>query len=293
MRRARDFAEGTVSVELVSQQYVEDEGVAPSFFKKMPNLTRSISDIYTFKYPRKLPLIADLLNVTTKSDYIIYTNVDIAVMPHFYCAIAKYIEMGYDAIAINRRTINAKYKSLNDLSLMYEEVGKPHEGIDCFVLPKNALEKYNFFDAFIGSGPVGLCFVANMIIESSNFLWLEDKHLTFHLGDDKAWSNPAFSDYQYENFTQLKKICTFLLENRNMDTNKNLVIHQILEDALNNLMYLNGDKSYSQHIRSKVYLSFYSKKEYDNMRLNHIQVKKEEVRQTSLLQRLLRRIINL
>jgi len=67
-------------------------------------------------------LIQDILNRLydeSNADYFIYTNVDIAVMAHFYVSVSKIIELGYDAFVINRRTIPKCYKNVEDIPLMF------------------------------------------------------------------------------------------------------------------------------------------------------------------------------
>ena len=43
-------------------------------------------DVVNFSIPRKLPLIKDIVDratAATNADYVIYSNVDIGVVPHF------------------------------------------------------------------------------------------------------------------------------------------------------------------------------------------------------------------
>ena len=241
---AKLFANKSENIKLCTKQYPEDHVIVPSYFLKQPDLQRSILDIFLFKYHKKLPLIADLLTIPEEADYYIYSNIDISLMPYFYDSIAQYIEAGYDGIAINRRTISNQYTSPAQLPLMYAEAGKPHEGIDCFIFSRAALEQFNFFHAFIGSGPVGLCFVANMITFCKKFIWLEDKHLTFHLGDDKSWMNPKYVDYQIENYKQLTNICLYCLQQEGqLDGAKRKVLEAILEEANGFVAYLKQEST--------------------------------------------------
>lgn len=229
---AKKYSANSVEVNLLSAQYIEDHNVVPDYVKKTRDLEKSILDYSTFQKKRKLPLIKDILDRAfeeSESTYFIYSNIDISVMPNFYSSIAQLIQEGYDAIAINRRTIPASFNHAKQLPLMYAELGKPHEGIDCFVFSREAYKKYKFYNSFIGSGPVGLCFIANMITYCKKFIWLEDKHLTFHIGDDKSWTSPQLYDYIIENNQQLQQICN---NNKEVINKTNPVIKRILEEIL-------------------------------------------------------------
>jgi len=128
MRIAQEFARGHVDVALYSAQYPEDRSIVPEWFQITPDLDRSIFEIRSFYKKRKLPLIKDILDRlydASDADYFIYTNVDIALMPHFYVAVNKIIETGYDAFVINRRTISQEYTNVDQLYLMFSQADVP------------------------------------------------------------------------------------------------------------------------------------------------------------------------
>ena len=105
MEIARQRAKGTVDVELFTAQYAEDRALVPAGWTATPDLTRSVMDIVTFRHERKLPLLADILDrlyEATEAEYLIYTNVDIGLVPHFYIAVNAFIEDGADAFSIKR-----------------------------------------------------------------------------------------------------------------------------------------------------------------------------------------------
>ncbi len=218
LRNAKDYAKKNITVELYSCQYEEDLDIIPDYFIKTNNLTRSTADLNLFRVTKKLPFIRDLLDSViqlTDADFIVYSNVDIGVMPFFYLTILNYFTAGYDFLMINRRTVSNNYKSINDLNYIYSDIGKSHEGIDCFVFRRKYYEKFNFEKSIIGSGPVGLCFAVNFLSNSSKVIWLEESHLTFHIGDDKSWRNARLLDYRIYNFTELKKITYYFRHNIN------------------------------------------------------------------------------
>ena len=165
--------------------YDEDKEVIPPYFQKLSNLTRSVSDINSELEGRKLPLIKDILSKTTEIenvDYIIYTNVDIALMPFFYKAVYEYIMEGHDFIAINRRRLENKYTSVNELTKMYAELGKSHPGFDCFIFKQSLLEKLHLDGICVGVPFLEVSLLHNLLAFSNNPKIIFDKHLSFHIG---------------------------------------------------------------------------------------------------------------
>ncbi len=214
---AKEFAKENVKVTLLSVQFEEDIKLVPNWIQCTSNLERSVLDIKTFHKSKKLPLIGDVLDKLIRAQpnahYYIYSNVDIGLKPHFYLFITRLIQNGVDAIAINRNDIPDHYKSIDELPEIYSEIGKPHKGIDCFVFSAKHARKYDFQQSIIGSGPVGLCFIANMIIYSQNFKWLENKDLTLHIGDNMVWKKPQLNDYVEFNFLELSRIVDTQIKN--------------------------------------------------------------------------------
>ena len=131
MRIAKKQAEGKVNVDLLSVQFSEDHAVVPDGFFVCPDLQRSVLDFGNFTHPVRLPLISDILELAMRnssSEYIIYTNIDIGLQPHFYLEVARRIEEGKDACIINRRRISKHFNQVQQLPEMWKEKGKPHPG---------------------------------------------------------------------------------------------------------------------------------------------------------------------
>jgi hypothetical protein len=206
MQVARDYSAADVDVELISVQYPEDHAMIPVGFVRTSDLERSVLDCGDFHIPRKLPLLSDILFTAWENigaDYFVYTNVDIGVMPYFYQAIATYIRKGIEAFVINRRTISERYRNLEEVPLMYADLGKPHRGWDCFVFPREWVPTFNLGTICIGAPLIGLALLSNMLILATDYKEFRNKHLTFHLGDDKIWNQKLFSDYRDHNYVQL------------------------------------------------------------------------------------------
>lgn len=211
MITARDFALKQVEVSLLTAQFTEDRGLAPlDNFKPTPDLDRSILDIASFKKNRKLPFIKDILDrafeAAPEADYLIYTNVDIGLMPHFYVAVSRLLEAGFDALVINRRTISNQHQEVDQIPLMYSDLGQIHPGFDCFVFRRDSYPKYVLTDICIGANLIGTVLLFNLLTFSDNFTEVKDAHLTFHIGDDMAWKSEEVSDYSAHNIRQSVKI---------------------------------------------------------------------------------------
>jgi hypothetical protein len=209
MRRARHHAAGDLAVELLTAQYPEDHPVVPGGFRRTPDLQESVLDHGHFETPRKLPLLREILDrlfEATEAEYLLYTNVDIGLLPHFYVAVASLIEAGHDAFVINRRTIPARYSEPGQLPLMYAEVGQPHRGWDCLVFRRDAYPQFRLGTVCLGAPRVGLALLANLVAHSGAFTEFKDLHLTFHLGNDRRWSGPAHAAYADHNTRQLLEV---------------------------------------------------------------------------------------
>jgi hypothetical protein len=214
MRRAKDFAQQEIHIDLVTAQYEEDTEIIPNYFNSTPNLTRSILDVGAFNKKRKLPLLGDLLDkayqYNPQADYIIYTNADIALMPHFYLFVKQKIEEGYDAFVINRRTIPGHY-NLQTIDLAYSEIGEKHPGFDCFVISMKLYDKIQLHNVAIGVSKVGITLIANLLAFSQKFKVFDEEHITFHIGEDKVWQNPELEDYFMYNCQQAYNVYEWLL----------------------------------------------------------------------------------
>lgn len=114
---ARRFAEPDYPVTLAVVTYPEDSYLIPPAATAAPMLQRVVTDVGRFAVPRSLPLLFDILRngiavpvpVEHRSDaveFLVLTNSDIHLQPHFYRVLATLIHQGYDVITVNRRTID-------------------------------------------------------------------------------------------------------------------------------------------------------------------------------------------
>jgi hypothetical protein len=210
MRVARRLAEEQVLVRQLVTCYPEDLAAAPGDFEKTAMLDRSVLDFGSFANPRKLPLLVDVLDRLYKAsdgaDYLIYTNMDIALMPSFYLTVAGLVEAGTDAFTINRRTITNRYQAPSDLPLLYAEIGRPHPGRDCFVFPRQAYPRYRLGRVCLGAWGVDYSLVLNLAAFAQRFREFTDLHATFHIGRERVWRHPQFAEFKAFNASEVEDV---------------------------------------------------------------------------------------
>lgn len=186
MHRAKRYSEiESFNIILATTQFIEDKETIPDYFLQLSNLDKSVNDYNASLFKRKLPLISDILQKTNevkKVDYIIYSNVDIALMPFFYNSIHECIKEGHDFISVNRRRLENKYNAVEQLSKMYAELGKSHPGFDCFIFKQSLLEKLHLDEICVGVPFLGVSLLHNLLAVAENPKVLLDKHLSFHIG---------------------------------------------------------------------------------------------------------------
>ncbi|HRO74818.1 MAG TPA: hypothetical protein PLP27_01570 [Crocinitomicaceae bacterium] len=185
MLTAQKFA--STNVQIVTTQFDEDKEIIPKEFTQLSNLTRSVLDVNAQLEKRKLPLIGDILaklKEVENADYYIYTNVDIALMPFFYDTVQQFIDRGHDAVIINRRRLKKEYSKIDELPLMYADLGHSHPGFDCFVFHRDLLDKFILDDICVGISFLEVSLIHNLLAIAKNPLYVPDVHLTFHIGMD-------------------------------------------------------------------------------------------------------------
>ena len=197
LRRAVDDARSAgLGVEVLAAAYAEDAPAIEPPARAAANLYRSILDFVPAGRgsARRLPLLADILHAARaegRGRYLIYTNVDIALQPHFYVEVNRMIGAAGEGcgFVINRRTIPGQYDNPAQLPHMYAEVGEAHPGYDCFVFPMARMDRLRLGAVCIGANWVGMTLLANLDALCGGFVVHKDLHLTFHIGDDRTWQD--------------------------------------------------------------------------------------------------------
>ncbi|HEY0031150.1 MAG TPA: hypothetical protein VGC65_10360 [Bacteroidia bacterium] len=211
LKRAKATAKCGDEVKLYTTQYPEDHAIIPNHFTILPDLKRSIQNIKAFSDVRKLPLLKDLLEsvyVNSSAEYLIYSNADIILMPFFYDSVQQIIAEGYDAFIINRRRISAKYETIDQLDLMYSEIGKDHLGYDCFVFRRELFPKFILANVCIGIPHAGNDLAHNLFCFPRKFKLFTQKHLTFHVGMElhRNWGKADITAHNKSEFLAVVKL---------------------------------------------------------------------------------------
>jgi len=230
MRYARDFCSDNITVDLCGTIFSEDASCFPEGFRRLPNLYRSILDVYPFTTQKKLPLIHDILNIAcqnSKADYMVYTNMDIIVMPHFYRLIDSYIRDGFDTMIINRRDIEcSENNNLSTLPKIWSAIGQPSAGYDCFVFARKKYTTFTKDMCCIGAAAVDMGIVANMMVAANKLAFLSEEHVTCHIGNDRQWIHEEFDELTTHNYREFSKVYPAL---RDTLTEKYMPDHSIME----------------------------------------------------------------
>lgn len=198
----------THEVILVSTQYPEDKELIPNYILQLSDLNRSVNDCNSSLTERKLPLIHDILQKSKEvsdTDYIIYTNVDIGLMPFFYDFVFNEISKGHDAIIINKRRLFSNFKSVAQLPEIYAQIGRSHPGFDCFVFKTTLLDKFILDDICVGVPFSGVSLLHNLVAFATNPKVIVNSHLTFHIGMNVLGS-PKNDYYNHNRTVFFKKI---------------------------------------------------------------------------------------
>ena len=225
VRIAARVAAPAIEVRCVCVTQPNETGIVPPDFIAAETLTRTVLDVATFNVPRAMPLIFDVLDrgvgvienppeLSGCEDFIVFTNMDIHLQPYFYRVIAEFINAGYDMIDVHRRIIPHYAPTLDQLPSMFAESGLHHGGLDCIVFPRQKYQSFVKNHACIGMSLVMKGVLFNCAMQARRFLVLSNSRLTFHLGNDRAWSNPRFKDYENFNFSESIRVVSAISKDK-------------------------------------------------------------------------------
>lgn len=210
IQRAVEEAKGKVNVQICSAQFTEDRSIVPEWITKTRDLDRSMLNFGTFHEERKLPLLQDVLAralEASDADYVVYSNIDICLMPSFYLAIDAYAAKGYDAFAINRRRIPSRWHSPEELHFMYAEAGEPHPGYDTLVFKRSLFSGFLLGNVCIGVPRFDTVLMHNFYAFAENFRLFTGKHLTFHIGMElvREWGQQEHYAHNEKEYRRILK----------------------------------------------------------------------------------------
>jgi hypothetical protein len=207
MATARNIDGGEIT--LVSAQSIHDDDLTPVGFERSRDLDKLVADFAEFRNPQPLPLLFDILErcaeFANPDDFMIYTNSDIILMPHFYSTIRDLIGFGFDAINICRRTIGDHSLYCDQENLARSEIGDSHPGSDCFVFSRRMYDQFIRNNCCIGKMGVTSSLLYNMAATAERMIVLRNTHLTYHIGDDRSWISldsleyKKFNDQEFQN----------------------------------------------------------------------------------------------
>jgi hypothetical protein len=206
VQKALEYSRGKVEVEVLTTQYPEDRAVIPEFCRVLPDLERSVLDTGRFSKPRKLPLIGDILLRAwqhSSADYVIYTNMDIGLLPHVYELTDFHIRAGAASLCINRRRLQKIYTKVEELPLMYADYGRAHPGYDYFVFRRELIPQMVLGNICLGIPFIEIGLIHNMMALAGELKVLEHEHATFHIGLEVL--PPVNPEYYWHNRNEFEK----------------------------------------------------------------------------------------
>lgn len=208
MKTAQEFAglKG-IEVEQYTACFKEDQPLTPNNMKQTKLLDRSILDYGKFSKQKKLPMLQDILQRVyeeSNAEYVIYTNVDIALMPHFYLSAEQIMKEGYDVVNIFRRTLGDHYQGVDEVPGMYTDLGSDHPGTDCFIIKRDLIPKLDLQNVVIGAEFVAFSLRVNLHIFANKIKEFNRLHMTFHIGDDRVWE--GLDDFSAYNANEVDKM---------------------------------------------------------------------------------------
>ena len=210
MIRARKCSKYPDRIQLLSAQTEADLPMVPEEFNATSVLDRDVTDLFSFSKKMQLPILKDILDrLYNESDaeYLIFSNVDIGVQPDFYEAVNDMIDAGHDAFMINRRRIEAKFNSVDQLDEMLSEEGRKHPGFDCFVFKRELYPKFSLAEVCIGVPFIEITLSQNLFCFAENPKVFADEFLTFHIGMEifKGRAPKEYFEYNREQFWKAMK----------------------------------------------------------------------------------------
>lgn len=179
LRIARDYAaQRGISVTLLRTHMVSEPHPLESGFGDTRPLNRSHIDHpgqkrgvhYDDDTPR-LPLLGDILQrgyESSTAEYVVFTNLDIALFPDFYVKANALLNAGPDALQFTRLGVphptdmpevskKGPWRSTDYETIIAMDASrlKHHPGTDCMVLPRAWVPCVEVGQSFLGCAPVG------------------------------------------------------------------------------------------------------------------------------------------
>lgn len=157
--------------------------------------------------PQAFEVIEAGYRQTDENDCLVFANADICPALGFYDAIDAFLMAGANSMVINRRSVFGFWPGVTGSQLAAFSVGAAHPGFDCFVFPRSMYADMVPSRSVVGSPYVMLSVLLNLVAVSSPLVVLTDAHLTYHYGDDRAWSGDGRSELVLYNLDAASAVC--------------------------------------------------------------------------------------
>ena len=212
--RAIRVSDPRLDIDVCAVRFADEPIPCPyPWLRDLPVLEQSILDLGTFNPPRRLPLMRDVLGAfgpPDDFDLAVLTNADIAIQPLFYELVEDLVNRGHDAASITRRTVQPRFGQ-SSFAHFATTIGAPHPGHDCIIMTPSLIP------SFVGNVALGVRYVArpilwHLMLNARNFETFSDLHATFHIGDDRQWTNPNLADYDRHNVGEAQRVVDYLTE---------------------------------------------------------------------------------
>lgn len=168
---------------------------------------------FTLRYAL-LDEILDKVFEKSNADFIIYSDLDIALKPDFYKGVIELIEKGIDAFAISNHVLNQKYNRLEQFPTMIEAESIKQNEAGCIVYSRNYHKRLLLGNSFAGHNWTNVLLICNLMAVCDSFRLFDDSKLTFSLDmDSQIVMDNDTRNYSRFNEMELLSILSYLLSN--------------------------------------------------------------------------------
>ena len=184
---ARRFIPKGMEVIFVAVQDIswKKENEQTAIFTDIHTLSRTVYDVSSFPHKRSLPLISDIMDriLTHSADYYIYSNIDIALQPHYYFFLHPFLREGIEGMIVHRRRVPfSRTMSYTDASMLSSRSGRYHPGFDNFIMHASVAKRLILGDICLGVPFIGVSMAHNIFAFAHSVRYFLHEDLTFHLG---------------------------------------------------------------------------------------------------------------
>eukprot|EP00011_Vannellida_sp_DIVA3-517-6-12_P000842 CAMPEP_0114613148 /NCGR_PEP_ID=MMETSP0168-20121206/4983_1 /TAXON_ID=95228 ORGANISM="Vannella sp., Strain DIVA3 517/6/12" /NCGR_SAMPLE_ID=MMETSP0168 /ASSEMBLY_ACC=CAM_ASM_000044 /LENGTH=908 /DNA_ID=CAMNT_0001824145 /DNA_START=21 /DNA_END=2744 /DNA_ORIENTATION=+ len=196
IERAYNYAwERGIRVKVLAAVFEEDEAIVEYPYQ---HTTRPLVRHFLDHLGRKLPLTGDIFDRAYEdagqADYFLFTNADIACLPHFYELVWQKYSMPNRTVSLLREQLDLDDINLEapiDVDGLYTAaatIGLEHPGDDAVIIPMEWLPRIHYDMVYAAYPPVACTFITQL--KQFGPISKVRARITFHLGIDtqtSAW----------------------------------------------------------------------------------------------------------